>query len=54
MFSPAAEPKPNRRFRFAEAFVVAAILLFVGFVLVTDGRQSPDTLVAGFNEALGR
>ena len=44
----------RRRFGIVEALLVAAILAFGGFVLVSDGRQSVASLLAGFDETIGR
>jgi len=48
------EESPRRRFGLTEAVVVVAILLFGGFALVSDGRQSVDSVLAGYAEAVGR
>jgi hypothetical protein len=44
----------RRRFGFTEALLVVAILMFGGFALVTDGRQSVGSLLAGYDQAIGR
>jgi hypothetical protein len=45
---------PRRRFWLAEAMLVAAILAFGGFVLISDARLSPADLLAGVDEIVGR
>ena len=55
MFDTAPNPnKPRRRFGLTEAIVVVAILVFGGFTLVTEGRQSVGSLLAGYDKAMGR
>jgi len=55
MFQPVPEERAGRwRFGLAEALLVVAILAFGGFTLVADGRQSFESIVTGFNEALHR
>ncbi len=55
MFQPAHEERATkRRFGLAEALLVVGILVFGGFTLVADGRQSFESIVAGLNDALHR
>lgn len=54
MFDQSTQQTSGRRFGIVEALVVAAILAFGGFVLVSDGRQSLTSLLAGFDETIGR
>jgi hypothetical protein len=56
MFSRAEHPRParSRRFGLTEALLIAAILAFGGFALVSDGRLTPTDLLAGFDETIGR
>ena len=56
MFHPVPDETrtKRRRFGFAEIAVVAAILVFGGFTLVADGRQSLGDLLSGFSETIGR
>lgn len=44
----------RRRFGLTPALLVVAVLLFGGFALVTEGRQSMGSLLAGYDEAIGR
>jgi hypothetical protein len=44
----------RRRFGLTEAVLVVAILAFGGFAMVTDGRQSFSSLLAGYDQAIGR
>lgn len=46
--------QPRRRFGLTEAVLVIAILLFGGFALLSDGRPSVSSLLAGYDEAIGR
>jgi hypothetical protein len=57
MFSPAEQNEiapRHRRFRLAEALLIAGILVFGGFALLSDGRMTPEALLAGFDQAIGR
>lgn len=55
MLQPVSNQSPaRRRFGLIEALLVVAILLFGGFALVTEGRQSVGSLLAGYDEAMGR
>lgn len=44
----------RRRFWLAEAMLIAAILAFGGFALMTDARLSPTDLLAGMDAIVGR
>ena len=44
----------RHRFGLVEAMVVVAVLLFGGFALVTEGRLSMGSLLAGYDETIGR
>jgi hypothetical protein len=44
----------HRRFWLAEAMLVAAILVFGGFALMSDARLSPTDFLAGMNDVVGR
>lgn len=43
-----------RRLWIAEALLVAAILAFGGFTLLSDARATPSDLLAGFNDLVSR
>jgi hypothetical protein len=43
-----------RRFWLAEALVVAGILAFGGFSLISDARLSPDDMLGGLTSIVGR
>ena len=46
--------RPRRRLFLAEALLVAGLLVFGGFALVSDGRLSPADLLAGVDQTLSR
>ena len=56
MFHPAPDETraTRRRFGLTEALLIAAILAFGGFTLVSDGRLSMGSLIAGVDETLSR
>ncbi len=43
-----------RRLWIAEALLVAAILAFGGFALLSDARLTPSELLAGFSDVVSR
>jgi hypothetical protein len=43
-----------RRLWFTEALLVAAILLFGGFALLSDARLTPSELLSGFTQFVSR
>ncbi|HEX4297243.1 MAG TPA: hypothetical protein VHZ56_04410 [Devosia sp.] len=51
--SPSLSRRP-RRFWLAEALLVAAILAFGAFAALSDSRLSPQQLLNGFSEIVGR
>ena len=54
MFNPAHHHSlTRRRFGLTEVLLIAGILVFGGFTLVSDGRQTLGTLLAGVERVLG-
>ncbi len=54
MFGFLRNGRQSRRVFIAEALLVAGILVFGGFALVSEGRLTPADLLAGFDQTLGR
>jgi hypothetical protein len=43
----------RRRFGVTEALLVAGILAFGGFALLSDGRMTPASFLSGFDQIIG-
>lgn len=56
MLSPArpTNTQRHRRFGLTEALLIAGILVFGGFALLSDGRVTPAALLSGFDQTIGR
>lgn len=52
MYQPTELP-PRRRRYWTEALLVAGILAFGGFALLSDARLTPDQLVSGISDIVG-
>ena len=53
MFNPATHNLRRRRFGLTEVLLIAGFLVFGGFTLVNDGRETVGSLLSGFDDVLG-
>jgi hypothetical protein len=53
MFSPTHHQRSRRRFGLTEVLLIVGILVFGGFALVNDGRDTVGALLSGVEHVLG-